>query len=170
MSEPIDRSMSQLIEYTKSAHELLNREIFEGELSTPFIDFRNISKADSLYGAFVNDTSKNYETLLVKEPCAILLSHELLNEIDNSKSLEEQNAWIVSTLLHEMIHQFCHKNNIVDVEDGLHNESFANAAEEHGLMCFSRQTENGMNCDITYLDPDWDDLWSKLCADCDECL
>lgn len=170
MNKPINRSTLQLIEYAKSAHELLNRELFDGKLSIPFIDFRNISKGDSLYGVFINDASAHYETFLVQEPCAILLSHELLNEVDSSESLEEQNAWIVSTLLHEMIHQFCHENNIVDVEDGLHNNNFENVAVEHGLMCFSTEKENGVDYNITYLDPDWDDVWQELCAGCDECV
>ena len=171
MIEPIDRSFTQIVEYANSAHELLNRELFDGKLSTPFIDFQNISyEIEPIYGVFIKDTSKYYGTFLAKEPCAILLSLELWDEVDSSKSLEEQNARIISTLLHEMIHQFCHENNIVDAKDGLHTENFLEVAETHGLMCFSKQEENGINYSITYLDPDWEDVWNELCADFDKCV
>ena len=49
------------------------------------------------------------------------------------KTEKEQLYVITIWLLHEMIHQFCHENNI---DDGLnkHNENFVRVAKEHGLI------------------------------------
>lgn len=168
MTKPIDRSFAQIIEYAKSAHKLLNRELFDGKLTTPFINFEDISRTDVSLGAFIKDTSKYGQTFFAKEPCAILFSYEFQDEVDKSKSLEEQNARIISTLLHEMAHQFCCENNIVDVKDGLHTGDFGEVAEEHGLTCLCVFDGNRINHDITYLDPGWNDLWQKLNADFDE--
>ena len=43
---------------------------------------------------------------------------------------------VAETLLHEMIHEFCHENGIKDTDaDGTHNEAFRDTARAHGLVC-----------------------------------
>ena len=64
-------------------------------------------------------------------------------------------------LLHEMVHQYCYENGIIDMSNRKHTEQFSAVAEQHGLMTF-RTEDNDYR--ITFLDPDYWEIWDELGA------
>ncbi len=161
--EVITINFKERISYIERAHRILNNYFFEGKLSTPFFNICNIDKyvEHGILGMFVGDTSKMIETMFTDKSCAILFSHEQLERSENEETENAENAHFISTLLHEMIHQYCHENNIKDSENGIHLKSFADEAEKHGLIVW---TIDGTNYDFTFLNPDYEEVWEMLNA------
>lgn len=143
-------------------HNRLNECFFSGELKKVRLDFRNINKSD-----FRNDALgvfyRPFEGENFLDTPLIAIDRDLFDNICNGRDNEKWITCIVSTLLHEMVHQYCYENEIVDVDkdNGKHTEQFANVASEHGLMA-SRTDNNDYR--ITFLDPDFWEVWDELGA------
>lgn len=64
----------------------------------------------------------------------IFVNLEAIQQMAESFGSEE--AAIIDTMLHEMVHYWCYVNKVQDVEEnGFHNNLFMAAAESHGLEC-----------------------------------
>ena len=159
-------SYKERITYIEKAHKVLNNYFFGGKLKTPFINICNIEKYVDygILGLFVSDTSKMPETIFTDKACAILFSHEQAERADNEETENAKNAHFISTLLHEMIHQYCYENNIKDNENGVHLKSFADEAEGHGLIVNPVVIGGSINYNRTFLDPDCSEVWETLNA------
>lgn len=161
----MERSPQSFIEYARQAHALLNKRLFDGKLQEPEICFWDFEAEGhgEVMGMYLPNPCP---PVLTVKPCAILFSHLVLDVVEEQETTEAQNEKIVDTLLHEMIHQYCNENGIKDFDraNGLHLEAFADAAEAHGLMCLSRETEHGITYGLTFMNPDYDELWEELNA------
>ena len=157
---------NQRVDYLRRAHEILNNYFFDGKLSTPYITICNIDKYGDtdILGLFVSDTSKMVETMFTDKSCAILFSYRQVDEAGKEKTENAENAHFISTLLHEMIHQYCYENNIKDNDNGIHLKSFADEAENHGLEAY---IINRCDYRFTFLSPDYSEVWKILNADYD---
>lgn len=163
---PAYKTADYMLKYAKAAHSFLNGELFDGKLTTPYIDFIEIINANSdiPLAMFVKNPQEKIKPE-ISEKCAIILSMAQYNYCYKSKSLVECNAKIISTLLHEMIHQYCFENGIVDNENGLHTKAFAEQAEKHGLISIYEETASGKNYRFTKLDAKYNAIWKMLNAD-----
>ena len=83
---------------------------------------------------------------------------------EKEKTENAENAHFISTLLHEMVHQYCYENNIKEHENGVHLKSFADEAEKHGLIVGPAVIDDNIDYNRTFLDPDCSEVWERLNA------
>lgn len=115
-------SYNRVAGYLNKVFDLLNNEFFEGALSRPTITIQSTPKA---YGHFT--LSEN--TWVSK----LGGTHEInIGAGTLSRPIEN----VCATLLHEMVHYWCHENGIQDTSRGgtYHNKRFKEAAEACGLI------------------------------------
>lgn len=112
---------SRLAGYLEKIYDRLNADFFEGALKRPVITIQNTPKA---YGHYT-----------VQEVWVV--DGTELHEINiGAGTLNEPVEIIISTLVHEMCHQY--NEEVLGVQDTsrnnvYHNENFKTAAENHGL-------------------------------------
>jgi hypothetical protein len=113
--------LSKRLSAFERAFEVLNGRFFESSLSKPVI---TISPSARSYGHFTpyqswKDAAGGYYE--------INLSAETINR---------PFEYVIATLLHEMIHQYCHENGISDTSRGgaYHNKRFRDEAVVRGLV------------------------------------
>jgi hypothetical protein len=113
--------LSQKLEAFEQAFDILNAELFDGELSRSVI---TISPTPGAYGHFTpwkswqgDDDQKFYEINLAAE------------------NIDRPIVETMATLVHEMVHQWCHEHKIKDTSRGAtyHNKAFKAEAERRGL-------------------------------------
>lgn len=115
-------ALSQPLRALEGAYELLNATFFEGALSKAVI---TISPTPGCYGHFT--PWKSWKGKDGSALCEINLGAETLD-----RSIEHT----IATLLHEMVHQYCHERGIKDTSRGntYHNKRFKAEAEKRGLV------------------------------------
>lgn len=116
-------TISQAVAFLESAFSALNKEYFENALPMPIITIQTSPKA---YGHFtVNEvwTDRQKKTQ----------AHEINL---GAETLDRPIANTIATLLHEMVHYYCHLNGIQDTSRGntYHNKRFKEEAEKRGLL------------------------------------
>lgn len=115
-------SYNRVAGYLNKLFDLLNQRFFENELSRPTITIQSTPRA---YGHF----SMRDDTWVSVTGSS--------NEINiGAGTLARPIENICATLLHEMVHYYCHVNGIKDTSRGntYHNKRFKTVAESHGLM------------------------------------
>ena len=118
-------SYNRVAGYLNKIFDLLNDAYFESALSRPTITIQSTPKA---YGHF----SLREDTWLSKNGA----THEInIGAGTLSRPIEE----VTATLLHEMVHYYCHTQGIKDTSRGntYHNKRFKEEAEKRGLMISS---------------------------------
>lgn len=108
----------------------LNGRLFEGSLETPVITV-SPDTTKGAYGWFTtwrawtsdDDESVKASTGYFEITCC-------------AEHLQRPIAEVVGTLLHEMVHLYCHMNGIKDTsrQGWYHNQQYKKAAEAHGLI------------------------------------
>ena len=81
---------------------------------------------------------------------SIRFSYELADDIAKCKTIREQVHMLAETMLHEMVHQYCHENGINDEN---HNDAFIEAEDAHGMV--GMRTASGELRDFLSPDGEW---------------
>ena len=112
----------EAVEYLNTLFDLLNTRFFDNELERPTITIQSTPKA---LGHF----STRKDTWI----SSVGVSHELNIGAGTLASPIED---LLSVLVHEMTHYYCHVHGIKDVSRGTmyHNRRYKEAAEAHGLI------------------------------------
>ena len=119
------RHLTGALAYLNKLFDLLNQRFFESALSRPTITIQSTPRA---YGHF----SMRDDTWVSVTGSS--------NEINiGAGTLARPIENVCSTLLHEMVHYYCHVNGIKDTSRGntYHNKRFKEEAEKRGLMISS---------------------------------
>ena len=114
-------SYNRVAGYLNKLFDLLNQRFFESVLSRPTITIQSTPRA---YGHF----SMRDDTWVSVTGSS--------NEINiGAGTLARPIENVCATLLHEMVHYYCHVNGIKDTSRGntYHNKRFKGIAESHGL-------------------------------------
>ena len=114
-------SYNRVAGYLNKLFDLLNQRFFENALARPTITIQSTPRA---YGHF----SMRDDTWVSVTGSS--------NEINiGAGTLARPIENICATLLHEMVHYYCHVNGIKDTSRGntYHNKRFKEIAESHGL-------------------------------------
>lgn len=124
-------SISDVTFTLESVFHLVNDRFYDGSLEVPVITVSPNSRQDN-FGWFT--LGKVWKCDDGTEQFEINICAEYLN-----RPLED----VVSTLLHEIVHLYCHTNGIKDTSRGAtyHNRRFKEQAELHGLT---------VECDAKY--------------------
>lgn len=115
-------TVSQATAFLESAFSALNKEYFEDALPPPIITIQTSPKA---YGHFT-----------VSEVWADRQRKTTAHEINlSAEALDRPIASTIATLLHDMVHYWCHLNGVQDTSRGntYHNKRFKEEAEKRGL-------------------------------------
>ena len=115
-------TVSQATDFLESAFSALNKEYFKDALPAPIITIQTSPKA---YGHFT-----------VGEVWVDRQRKTKAHEINlSAESLDRPVASTIATLVHEMVHYWCHLNGIQDTSRGntYHNKRFKEEAEKRGL-------------------------------------
>ena len=110
-------------------HAALNYTFFAGELEPAIFDFTE--KDDGVTATFID----------VTDPFLIEFDEEFINECDD-------DIFILTIMLHEMIHEYCYMFDICDIDEYSddHSEEFVEVAEDHGLTFNGyKLTDNARN-------------------------
>lgn len=113
--------LAQKLESFEKAFDFLNRELFESQLSKSVI---TITPTPGAYGHF--SCGRIWEDGQARY-------HEInLGAEDINRPLPN----VVATLVHEMVHQYCHEEGIKDTSRGgtYHNKRFRDEASRRGLI------------------------------------
>ena len=148
----------QKIRFLQRLHNRLNNICFNGELKPVVIDIENLNKDETNISAIYGARWKYNNDIMNEEmQKCIIFSLELIDDVSMQDKQSEQFYLLASVLHHEMIHQYCDENGIEDREspDNDHNQSWAKAAEEHGLSV--RYDE----CGKLIANSSWAALWLK---------
>lgn len=116
-------TISQATAFLESAFSALNKEYFENALPMPILTIQTSPKA---YGHFTANevwTDRQKKTK----------SHEINL---GAEALDRPIANTIATLVHEMVHYYCHLNDIQDTSRGntYHNKRFRDEATQRGLL------------------------------------
>lgn len=116
--------ISEEVFFLEEAFDVLNQRYFESTLSRPAITIQSSPRA---HGHFTPYDAWDDSGLKLKE---INLGAE---------SLYRPVVNVIATLMHEMVHYYCHTQGIKDTSRGntYHNKRFKEEAEKRGLMIFS---------------------------------
>lgn len=116
--------ISEEVFFLEEAFDVLNQRYFESTLSRPAITIQSSPRA---HGHFTPYDAWDDSGLKLKE---INLGAE---------SLHRPVANVIATLMHEMVHYYCHTQGIKDTSRGntYHNKRFKEEAEKRGLMISS---------------------------------
>lgn len=120
-------SMERTIKELYRLFDLMNEHIFDNQLPSVQIVVTETTKQNA-YGWFTpHKVWTNEDESISKHEIALSAEYLSLKHDDYLK--------IVETLLHEMIHLYCHVNEIKDTsrQGRYHNARFKKACEEHGL-------------------------------------
>lgn len=126
----LDQSLtrSTFILTARRVFDVLNRELFDGELPIPKISpmGKTCSYYSGLGAAFIVDIRHRTEYISIQ-----------LNYLDIKHIGSEWLYYTFEQMLHEMIHEYCyiHGINNCNIQTQYHNYSFCEAAEAHGLNC-----------------------------------
>ena len=115
-------SYNRVAGYLNKLFDLLNDHYFENALARPTITIQSTPRA---YGHFS-----------MRDDTWVSVTGNS-NEINiGAGTLARPIEDICATLLHEMVHYFCHVNKIKDTSRGnaYHNKRFKEIAESHGLV------------------------------------
>ena len=121
-----------MIKTTKELYRifgLFNQQLFDNKLPEPIILIHTHKKA---FGTFHGDSWLNKEK-----------KDKTKDEITiNPEHLNRPTEDIAETVLHEMIHLYCHFNDINDTSNNgvYHNKRYKEEAENHGLEVEKAQT------------------------------
>ena len=107
------------LEILQFLHAELNHLFFNGELEPAVIQSRY---NEDEYFEDLDGTEA--EILPMLEPWVIRFYCNLE---------ENSDLYLITVLLHEMVHQYCAENEIEDTDDMGHTDQFRAAAEAHGL-------------------------------------
>lgn len=114
--------LSSFLAALERAYDVLNKELFESALSKkPVI---TIAPTPGAYGHFTPyDSWKDAEG---KARFEINLG---------ANTIDRPTIETIATLVHEMVHQYCHENDLKDTSRGgtYHNKTFKREAERRGL-------------------------------------
>ncbi|MBE6695312.1 MAG: SprT family zinc-dependent metalloprotease [Ruminococcaceae bacterium] len=114
-------TISEATKFIEKAFNTFNKKYFEGALPQVAITIQASPKA---YGHFT--VNKVWE-----------ISEEHTHEINiGAENLNRPIEETIGTLIHEMVHLYCHENNIQDTSrrGQYHNKTFKAEAEKRGLI------------------------------------
>lgn len=148
-------TVPQLIDRTKMLFDILNKQLFDGELPEVYIDCRNIDNLTDICAlALCTRISDPSRCLFGYTNCdyAILLGTRMAETVFDPHNEGREVFEICDTLLHEMIHLYCFVKGIDQGED-CHSLGFREAALSHGLHC--EKGDSGYNAtkieDLKYI-------------------
>lgn len=98
-------------------HSELNKVFFDGKLETAIV-----CHVPDVQG---NDEGIEATTEETLEPFIIWFRRDVS---------EDEPVYVLTVLLHEMVHQYCTENGIEDMDGWEHSDEFRYEAEEHGLQ------------------------------------
>lgn len=115
-------TISQAVKFLEDAFDALNKEYFENALTRPIITIQTSPKS---YGHFT-------PAEVWKDGQRKKAFHEINI---SAEALDRPIANTIATLVHEMVHYYCHINGIQDTSRGntYHNKRFKEEAEKRGL-------------------------------------
>ena len=96
-------------------HKRLNKNLFNNELHQVSVDIVNL---ENCYGMYC------------RNPERIIFSLEMMEQVKQCRTQQDQIYIITLILLHEMIHQYC---ALKGIEDKDHPIQWQEEAEKHGL-------------------------------------
>lgn len=116
--------VSEEVVFLEEAFDILNQRYFESALSRPAI---TIQSTPGAHGHFTPYDAWDDSGLKLKE----------INI--GAESLRRPVSYVIATLMHEMVHYYCHTQGIKDTSRGntYHNKRFKEEAEKRGLIITS---------------------------------
>ena len=131
----IDRTLAEI----KKAYHEINNWLFEGKLKEPVLLVQSSARAGMRAGGWFagGKVWQNKET------------GETFPEITvAAEGLNSSVHWVLSVLVHEMVHYWCKQNGIKDTsKSGYHNKKFKDAAEKFLLKCVDKPCpKRGFQC------------------------
>lgn len=136
----------------KEAYKAINSKLFNNELPSIRLKIARLenSPREIIYGQFaVYETEQGFY-VVDYDPISRLAEHPVIKICSEFAYYPADNAHVTTfglfnTLAHEMTHAYCYLNGINDHIDGTnyHNYNFAEACEQHGLICEYDSDENG---------------------------
>ena len=132
-------NLSPMITELHRIFDALNAEYFCNELPPVFITIvSGKKKTNSVYGTFTPETWAKADNIDVDENgLPTIEKSDIHHEIAMSAEyFTRPTANWVATLVHEMVHLYCHINDIEDTSNGnrYHNKRFKIEAEKRGLI------------------------------------
>lgn len=131
--------ISLMIEELNRLYDELNHIYFGGELPSAFVTIKQgKTKSASVYGTFTPEAWAKAESVEVDEAgIETVNKSDIHHEIAMSAEYFTRPVpnW-VGTLVHEMVHLYCHINDIEDTSNKgrYHNKRFKVEAEKRGLI------------------------------------
>ena len=138
--------MSTTIQELYRIFSLLNQHLFNNELPEVQIAVMETARKNA-YGWFTpSKVWTDAEGTIERHEIALSAEYLNLKQDDYYK--------IVETLLHEMIHLYCHVNNIKDTsrQGRYHNKKFKEACEQHGMYFEQEQPDSSIGWSFAILD------------------
>ncbi len=129
--------ISEEVVFLEGAFDVLNEKYFESALSRPAITIQSTPRAHGHFTPY--DAWDN---------CGLKLKEINLG----AESLHRPVANVIATLMHEMVHYYCHVQGIKDVSRGntYYNKRFKEEAEKRGLII---SYSAGIGYSVTYPSP-----------------
>ena len=131
------KTQSRELDFLQSLSDYFKKELFDDELP-PFL-----ITLEKIRGAFGYATTKAIYKDNVLTYYQIAVNFLLAK---NKGNLEE----LADTLIHELIHLYCRKNNIKEVSNNnrYHNKTFKELAEKKGLKTLQHKTHGFNTCGL----------------------
>ena len=113
-------------------HAYFNSVLFDNQLSPVYIRIdqpKDEDVEDTVLAAFF----EKYDPYLI-----------VIYDDPDDKAYLANKVFILCVLLHEMVHQYCHQNEIQDMDNGHHTELFYDECKKHGMKdgySFSQSTK-----------------------------
>lgn len=139
--------ISEEVVFLEEAFDVLNERYFESALSRPAITIQSTPRAHGHFTPY--DAWDNRHG-------------EKLKEINlGAESLRRPVSEVIATLMHEMVHYYCHVQGIKDVSRGntYHNKRFKEEAEKRDLII---SYADGVGYSVTRPSQEISDLVSEL--------
>ena len=153
---------SALLKFLKLTYDAINQESFNGKLPKIPIQIHKLNDKTGYEMAALFCVRKETQTFRIEnkrhsfgiEYLSIVFDNKLMYCSDG-----EEFTNLIDYLFHEMIHEYCYLYGIFDCnhETQYHNSYFMEAAENHGLVCWTYDEKYGFNRTIIP-----DDLFNRI--------
>ena len=132
-------NLTPMLNELNRIYDALNEHYFENELPEVFITiYPGKKKTQSVYGMFSPESWAKADSIEQSEDGEdVIEKSDIHHEIAiSAEYFTRPTANWVATMVHEMVHLYCHENEIEDTSNGgrYHNKRFKKEAEKRGLV------------------------------------